>query len=73
MKCPECQEGRLHFRSADYIETHGLDCGPYEHWCNEWFECSECGARFDPIELAACNEPRNLTGSHRPMHNAEHF
>ena len=35
---------------ADYLETHGLDCGPYEHWRDEWYECSACGARFDPTD-----------------------
>jgi hypothetical protein len=53
MTCPECREASLRFRRVDYIETHGLDSGPYEHCRDEWYECPACGARFDPKELAA--------------------
>lgn len=31
------------FRRQEFVETHGLDCGPYELWAEEWHECSVCG------------------------------
>lgn len=46
----ECWE-HLVDRHASYTETHGLDCGPYEHWEESWFECTVCGEKFDPKEL----------------------
>jgi hypothetical protein len=30
------------YRTARCTETHGLDCGPYETWSEEWMECSIC-------------------------------
>ena len=53
MTCPECHQASLRFRSAGSVETHGLECGPYEHFYDEWYECPACGAWFDPDELAA--------------------
>ena len=53
MTCPECQNADLRYRSADSVETHGLDCGPYEHCHDEWYECPECGTQFDSAEVAA--------------------
>ena len=52
MRCPECHGAGLRFRSADYAESHGLECGPYERFHDEWYECPACGACFDPNELA---------------------
>lgn len=37
----------LEYRCADSVETHGLDCGPYESFSQEWWECSICGERFN--------------------------
>ena len=55
MICPVCanagQEVVLQFRESDVVETHGLECGPYEHWHYEWWECPECGAEFTGREL----------------------
>lgn len=35
-------------RESYGVETHGLDCGPYEHWRDEWDECTFCGERYTP-------------------------
>jgi len=54
MICPECGEDvTMRFREADSIETHGLDCGPYERWHDEWYECPECRGQFTEQELNA--------------------
>ena len=56
MICPECGEDvTMRFREADSIETHGLECGPYERWHDEWYECPNCHGQFTEDELeAAC-------------------
>jgi hypothetical protein len=41
----------LRHREHDWVETHGLECGPYEQCHQEWFECSECGDIFTPEDL----------------------
>ena len=51
MTCPECHKAALRFRRADSGKTDGLECGPYEHFHDEWYECPACGACFDPNEL----------------------
>jgi hypothetical protein len=38
-------------RQADSVETHGLDCGPFEHFHDEWWECPECRMQFTAQEL----------------------
>ncbi len=38
---------------ADHVETHGLDCGPYERWHEEWITCDACGDETDWKEVAA--------------------
>lgn len=37
--------------SGDFTETHGLDCGPYEMWHEEWLECHKCKGKTDDSEL----------------------
>jgi hypothetical protein len=34
------------------VETHGLDCGPYEEWDEEWDECAACHEQFDEVDVA---------------------
>ena len=51
MICPDCRHAELRFREGDTIETHGLECGPYEHFHDEWWECLACGAWFTEQEL----------------------
>jgi rubredoxin len=53
MICPECGEAQVRFQEADSIETHGLECGPYEIFHDEWWDCPACGARFTDRELEA--------------------
>ena len=56
VSCPICgQRVRLRAHEANHVETHGLDCGPYEHFHDEWYECPACGAKFtdDEVEEAA--------------------
>jgi len=58
-ECPNCGK-RADFkeRSSHNVETHGLDCGPYETWDETWLVCSECGAETDAKEIAANRRAR---------------
>ncbi len=47
MACPDCGSPLGEFRVATSIETHGLDCGPFERFDQEFILCRECGGRFD--------------------------
>ncbi len=47
MACPDCGSPLGEFRVATCIETHGLDCGPFERFDQEFILCLECGGRFD--------------------------
>jgi hypothetical protein len=51
--CPDCGKAELRFNAADANETHGLECGPYEHFHDEWWECPACAAQFTGKELEA--------------------
>jgi uncharacterized protein with PIN domain len=51
--CTDCDKAELKFRETESIETHGLECGPYEHFHDEWWECPACGAWFTARELGA--------------------
>ena len=48
----DCLE-HLKLHEKDYVETHGLDCGPYERWTDTWFECAVCGEKYTKGELNA--------------------
>lgn len=51
VRCPECNKDILmRYREADSVETHGLDCGPFERFHDEWYECPACGAVFTTAE-----------------------
>lgn len=41
----------LRYRESHTVETHGLDCGPYERFFDEWWECGTCGAVYTGQEL----------------------
>ena len=43
-------------RFATSVETHGLDCGPYETFNEEFIVCRECGGRYDVGEWDAMEE-----------------
>jgi hypothetical protein len=47
MACPDCGSSLGEFRFATSIETHGLDCGPFERFDQEFIVCRDCGGRFD--------------------------
>ena len=47
MACPDCGSPIGDLRFATSVETHGLDCGPYETFNEEFIVCSGCGGRFD--------------------------
>ena len=47
----DCQF-HLRHREHEWTETHGLDCGPYEHGRDEWWECAVCGEKYTDKELA---------------------
>ena len=54
MICPNCgKDATFREHSASCVETHGLDCGPYERWTETWLTCSKCGAKTDDAELNA--------------------
>src|SRR4051812_6354466 len=37
-----CRDNMIR-RESHHVETHGLDCGPYENFDDIWYECSLCG------------------------------
>ena len=47
MACPDCGSSFGEYRVASSVETHGLDCGPFERFEQEYIVCRECGGRFD--------------------------
>ena len=52
IRCPECGEMvELTYHQSEWWETHGLDCGPYEHWVQNWYECPRCNTAFTIDEL----------------------
>ena len=59
MACPDCGSSFGESRMATSIETHGLDCGPFERFDEEFIVCHGCGGRFDPRdwEEAAEEQP----------------
>lgn len=48
----------LVYRQHEWVETHGLDCGPYERGWEEWWECVICGEKFTGKELDAMTDER---------------
>jgi hypothetical protein len=47
MACPDFGSSAGDFRFVTSVETHGLDCGPYETCHDEFIVCGACGGRFD--------------------------
>jgi len=56
MACPDCGYPSGEFRFATSIETHGLDCGPFERLDEEFIACGGCGGRFDPRDWEETEE-----------------
>jgi hypothetical protein len=50
--CPSCgKTASFRYGTTECVETHGLDCGPYERWTEEWWKCSKCGDKIDGSDL----------------------
>ena len=47
MPCPDCGSPTGNLRFVTSVETHGLDCGPYEVFNEEFVVCCGCGGRYD--------------------------
>ena len=60
MPCPDCGSPSGEFRVAESVETHGLDCGPYERFHEEFVICSDCDGRFDRADWDAPGEAADL-------------
>ena len=63
MACPDCGSTLGEFRVATSIETHGLDCGPFERFDQEFILCRNCGGKFDVSDWD--DTPELSTDSHR--------
>jgi len=52
IRCPSCSEMVVPaWRECDWVETHGLECGPFERCHSEWYECPACGEELTPDDL----------------------
>jgi len=58
MACPDCGSPIGDLRFATSVETHGLDCGPYETFKEEFIVCRGCGGRFDVCDWDGTSEPQ---------------
>jgi hypothetical protein len=58
MACPDCGSLFGEHRISSSVETHGLDCGPFERFDQEFIVCRECGGRFD---LQEWDSPQELS------------
>jgi hypothetical protein len=47
----DCLEQELRYVEHEWVEDHGLECGPFEHWREAWWECPICGERFTAQDL----------------------
>lgn len=46
-----CTHDRARYREYSGVETHGLDCGPYERWTEGRWECPDCNEWFTEQEM----------------------
>jgi len=60
MACPDCGSPAGDLRFATSVETHGLDCGPYETFNEEFIVCRECGGRYDVCDWDGTQELREI-------------
>lgn len=56
MACPDCGSPDGDLRHVTTVETHGLDCGPYETFHDEFIVCRTCSGRFDLFDWDATPE-----------------
>ena len=61
MACPDCGSPAGDLQFATSVETHGLDCGPYETFIQEFIVCRECGGRYDVCEWDGTQELREIS------------
>ncbi|MDE2105945.1 MAG: hypothetical protein KGL39_52470 [Patescibacteria group bacterium] len=50
-RCLSCGSEAVEYRYHEWIETHGLDCGPFERCSTEGYHCHDCGAFSDMDEI----------------------
>jgi uncharacterized Zn ribbon protein len=56
MTCPNCGvEASFTEHSATSMETHGLDCGPYEYFTGVWLVCDRCESETTSQEVERTN------------------
>jgi hypothetical protein len=68
MACPDCGSLAGEVRFATSIETHGLDCGPFEKFEQEYIVCRGCGGRFDVADWDDVNaSSRTVTDEDRSV------
>ena len=58
MACPDCGSSTGNLRFVTSVETHGLDCGPYEVFNEEFVVCCGCGGRYDTRDWEDARELR---------------
>jgi hypothetical protein len=68
MACPDCGSSNGEFRIVTSIETHGLDCGPFERFDEEFIVCRECGGRFDTTDWD-CPEDGGVESANQLAHD----
>jgi hypothetical protein len=61
MACPDCGSPAGDLGFATSVETHGLDCGPYETFNEEFIVCRKCGGRYDVCEWDGTQELREIS------------
>ena len=71
MACPDCGSPAGDLWFATSVETHGLDCGPYETFNEEFVVCRQCGGRYDVGEWDAMEELPEVSISSECIETAE--
>ena len=77
MACPDCGTPVGDIRFVTSVETHGLDCGPFETFHEEFVVCRSCGGRFDLCDWdatpeEACSSPDGENSSDRDCASGHH-
>jgi hypothetical protein len=62
MACPDCGSSFGEYRIASSVETHGLDCGPFERFEQEFIVCRECRGRSDLRDWETRPSTPNVAG-----------
>jgi hypothetical protein len=66
MACPDCGSSFGEYRNSSSVETHGLDCGPYERFEQEYIVCRQCRGQFDIYEWDSAELACEPLGSRLP-------